>query len=126
MLTGKLPEIEREVLLYFDNVYLQCARWKSWKLHMSRYNSAPYSAAPQGGRKNLPLPAPELYNLSLDPDESYDVAPEHPHVVKEILARVEKLLPSFPDDVQKAWVKTKERPTQPTPTGQYPRAKPNG
>jgi arylsulfatase len=121
MLSGKTPAIEREALLYFDNVHVQCARWKNWKLHVARYNSAVYSPAPQGGRQNLPLNPPELYNLALDPDESYDIAAEHPDVVKEIQGRIEKLLAGFPEQIQKAWADNKAKPTAATPAGQYPR-----
>ena len=39
---------------------------------------------------------PELYNLELDPDESYNVA-------ADIQARILKLLPAFPPDVMNAW-----------------------
>lgn len=121
MLSGKSPSIEREALLYFDNIHLQCARWKNWKLHMARYSSAIYSPPPAGGRQNLPLENPELYNLQIDPDESYDVATEHPDVVKEIRVRVDRLLTGFPEEIQKAWAETHARTTAPTPAGQYPR-----
>ena len=33
----------RGVLLYFDNIHLQCARLGRWKLHVARYNSVTYS-----------------------------------------------------------------------------------
>jgi arylsulfatase A-like enzyme len=79
LLTAARADLDREALLMFDDVHLQCARWKQWKLHVARYNSAVYAAAPAGGRVSLPLPAPELYNLGLDPDESFDVAPEESH-----------------------------------------------
>jgi arylsulfatase len=124
MLAGKVPSIEREALLYFDHLHVQCARWKQWKLHVARYNSAAYSPAPQGGRQNLPLSPPELYNLELDPDESYDVAAENPEVVKEMQGRIERLVAGFPAEVQKAWAETKARETGRTPAGQYPRPKP--
>ncbi len=72
------------------------------KLHLARYNSFAYGPAPSSGRLNLPLVPPELYDLELDPDESYDVAPEHPEVVKEIQTRVERLIPAFPREVVEA------------------------
>jgi arylsulfatase len=123
MLSGKAPSIEREVLLYFDNWHLQCARWKNWKLHVARYTSQVYSPAPAGGRQNLPLRPVELYNLALDPEESYDVADLHRDVVKQIESRIEKLLPAFPEPVRKAWAETQARETDPTPAGQFPREK---
>jgi arylsulfatase len=121
MMSGRTGEMEREALLYFDSVYLQCARWKNWKLHVARYSSAVYSPAPAGGRHNLPLHPPELYNLSVDPDESYNQAAEHPDIVKEIESRIAKLLPTFPEAIQRAWTETQAIETAPTPAGQYPR-----
>jgi arylsulfatase A len=121
MLTGKVQEIDREALLYFDNVHLQCARWKNWKLHVARYTGPNYAPAPPPGRQNLPLRPAELYNLALDPDESYDVADVHPDVVTEIQSRIAKLMAGFPADIQKAWADTQARQTDRTPAGQWPR-----
>ncbi|MDZ4800678.1 MAG: sulfatase [Bryobacteraceae bacterium] len=122
MLSGRVDGMEREALLYFDNVNLQCARWKNWKLHVARYTSQVYSPAPAAGRVNLPLDPPELYNLQVDADESYDVAAENPEIVKEIRARIDKLIPTFPDDIRKAWTDTLAKGTAVTPAGQFPRA----
>jgi arylsulfatase len=123
ILSGEQASIDREVLLYFDNWDLQCARWNNWKLHVARHNSSPYSAAPAGGRQNFVLPHPELYNLAVDPEESYDVAPEQPNIVAEIQRRIEKLLPTFPAPVQQAYAESKARKADPlTPAGARPRA----
>ena len=126
MLSGKATALDREALLYFDGWHLQCARWRNWKLHVARYTSAVYSAAPQGGRQNLPLRPVELYNLNLDPDESYDVAAENPKIVAEISSRIERLLTSFPEPVLKAWAETQRKPTAPSPAGQWPRPQSSG
>jgi arylsulfatase len=66
ILTGDRADVEREVFLYFDSVYLQCARLGRWKLHMTRYNTKAWSPLPAGGRVNLPLPVPELYDVVSD------------------------------------------------------------
>ncbi|MCC6858790.1 MAG: sulfatase [Bryobacterales bacterium] len=121
LLTGQKQQLEREALLYFDNLHVQCARWKQWKLHLARYNSAAYNPAPQGGRVNLPLPSPELYDLEADPDESYDVAAENPQVVAEIRARIERLMSGFPEPVQQAYRETLARKVGGTATGAVPR-----
>jgi arylsulfatase len=122
VLTGTRKSIEREALLYFDNWDLQCARWNNWKLHVARHNSSTYSAAPAGGRHNFVLPRPELYNLALDPEESYDVAPSHPEIVAQIQERIAKLLAGFPEPVQHAYAESKARPVDPaTPIGARPR-----
>lgn len=123
LLTGKSTQLEREALLYFDDWNLQCARWGKWKLHFARYNTFAYSPAPVGGRLNFALPVPELYDLDADADESYDVAAENPAVVAEIQRRVARLLPTFPEEVQKAWSATHSRETAPGASGSLPHKK---
>ena len=120
LLTGAKRNVSRELLLYFDNWNVQCARWGKWKLHLARYNSFAYSPAPPGGRINLPLPQPELYDIEADPEESYDCAPGRQEVVKEMIARLEKMIPSFPDQVQQAWADTRARQVRDTPPGALP------
>jgi arylsulfatase len=70
LLSGAKQSLDRDPLLYFDDWELQCARWKTWKLHFARYNTPPYVEPPQTGRHSFTLPKPELYNLASDPDES--------------------------------------------------------
>lgn len=122
ILSGAKSSLEREAMLYFDYVYLQCARLGPWKLHISRYNSMAYNPPPVDGRINLPLKHPELYHLPDDPDESYDVAPEHPEIVAEIQARIAKLIPTFPENIQKAYRDTMARPTRDKPAASLPAA----
>ncbi|MBI4873572.1 MAG: sulfatase [Acidobacteria bacterium] len=110
LLSGAQTALSREALLCFDDVYLQCARWDRWKLHLARYNNVTYSPAPAGGRVNFPLRAPELYDLLSDPDESYDVAPENPKIVAEIRARVDRLMTTFPAGIRQAYAETMSRP----------------
>ena len=125
LLTGQKESIDREVLLYFDNWDLQCARWMNWKLHIARHNTAAYAPAPAGGRHSFTLARPELYNLASDPDESYDVAAENPQIVEEIQRRIKTLLSGFPEQVQKAWVEAQARKSDPrVPAGAYARPVP--
>ncbi len=121
LLSGQRPSLEREALLYFDGWNLQCARLGKWKLHFARYNAFAYSPAPSGGRFNLPLKSPELYDIENDADESYDAAAENPEVVAEIRGRVERLLETFPAEVKKAWADTQGRQVVDTPAGALPR-----
>ena len=121
VLAGEQKELEREALLYFDNLYVQCARRGRHKLHLARYNNVTYSPAPASGRVNLPLPKPELYDLVADPDESYDIAPERPEVVRDLQARVERLIATFPDEIRKAHEDTKARAVVPPAAGALPR-----
>jgi hypothetical protein len=99
---------------------LQCARYGQWKLHISRNNNFPWGPAPVGGAYNLPLQPPELYDMSRDPSESCDVAPLHPDVVADILGRVKKQLPNFPNDVNNAWNYTMSQQVQNTSIGALP------
>jgi len=122
LLSGGKQSIERPPLLYFANWDLQCARWMNWKLHIARHNTAPYTPSPPGGRHSYLLPRPELYNLADDPDESYDVAPEHPEVVRRIQGQIVAMLKGFPEPVQRAFAEAQGRKTDPgTSAGAYPR-----
>jgi arylsulfatase len=62
-----------------------------------------------GGGMGQSGSGPALYNLETDPDESYNAASSHPDVVADITGRVEKLVPGFPEEVQKAWAETKAK-----------------
>ncbi len=120
VLSGKQTLIEREALLYFDGWHAQCIRKGNYKLHVARYNSQVYSPAPAGGRVNLPLANPELYDLSIDPAESYDIAPEKPEIVKELRAKYDALIGGFPDEVRTAYAETFKKKTTGN-TGTFPR-----
>jgi arylsulfatase A len=122
LLTNQKASIDREVLLYFDGWDLQCARWMNWKLHVARHNTAAYTPSPPEGRLNYSLARPELYNLASDPDESYDVAPQNPQTVAEMQRRINSLVPSFPEEVQKSWAEAQKRRSNPSvPAGASPR-----
>lgn len=121
LLSGAKPAIEREAFLYFDDVYLQCARWGKWKLHVQRHNVQVYNPVPAVGRVSLPLAKPELYDVVSDVDESYDVAAENPAVVKDILARVEQAMAGMPENVRQAWAEGKARKASPPSAGSLPR-----
>jgi len=124
LLTGQISDLQRSAFLYFDSWNLQCSRLGPWKLHVSRYNDFAWSPDPIGGRLNLPLANPELYNLEKDPDESYDVAADHPDVVAQIQAAIQKALPTFPPQVMNAWNSTMSIPVVTTPDGALPAAAP--
>ena len=125
VLSGRTQQMERDPLLYFNVWDLQCARWGDWKLHVARHNTAAYAPAPPGGIHNFALPKPELYNLASDPDESYDVAPEHPGIVQKMQAKIASMLTTFPEPVRAAWEETKKRATDPgTSIGAWPRPLP--
>ncbi len=123
LLSGQKRDHTREALLYFDNWELQCARLGNWKLHVGRYNAFIYGPVPAAGRMNLRLRPAELFNLATDPDESFNVAAKFPEVVRDLEARISRALPSFPEEVQKAWRETDARETGPSEPGRLPRPK---
>ena len=112
--------VEREAFLYFDGFDLQCARLDRWKLHVARYNCRPWGPEPVGGRVNLPLFQPELYDLVEDPEETSDVSEDNPDMVREIQARIDRLLPSFPGRVVGQWQDTIRRKVYYHPAGALP------
>ena len=91
-----------------------------WKLHVSRYNSIVWTPDPAGGRMNLPLPAPELYDLESDPGESSDVAEDNPEIVAQIRTRMEEMLLTFPENVISTWRDTMRTPVEATQSGALP------
>ena len=124
LLAGEREQVDREAFLYFDDWNVQCARQGRWKLHMARYNSFPWTPGPPGGRVNLPLVNPELYDLEVDPEEGYDVARDNPATVADMRANVEQMLWTFPEQVRISWFDTMNRQVEWTPTGALPACKP--
>jgi arylsulfatase A-like enzyme len=120
LLTGEKDSIDRDILLYFDDWEIQCARLGKWKLHVARYNSPAYAPVPACGRINLPLNPPELYDIEDDPEESYDCSADNPKVVADIRARIENSLYSLPDMVRSAWRTTMNSKVYGIPSGAYP------
>jgi hypothetical protein len=101
-------------------VYLQAARVGAWKLHVSRFNVPAFCPAPAEGRLNLPLPWPELYDVVADPDEGHDRFNRNGAVVGDIRGKVERMLQTFPADIQDAWARTLAMRVQGTPAGCFP------
>ncbi len=120
ILEGRDQTIAREPFLFFDCWNLQCVRVGNWKLHLSRCDEPPWLEGLPDGRTNLPLPRPELYDVSKDPGESYECGLDNRGVVAAIQARVETMLDSFPREVREAWRETQSRKTRWTPTGAMP------
>lgn len=101
LLTGRHKASPDDLILFFDGVYLQTVRARKWKLHVARWNYPRYTAS-TGPRQNLVLPQPELYDLTVDPGESYDLAADHPEVVKEVKSRIVNALTGFPQEIRLA------------------------
>jgi len=114
--------VNRDAFLYFDSWNLQCARMGPWKLHVARYNTPPWIPLPAQWRQNLPLANPELYNLETDPAESCDVASDHPDIAASIRARINAMVPSFPEPVPSLWKSTMNAAPVYCPSGGWPAA----
>jgi arylsulfatase A len=123
MLTGNEDKIDRDVLLYFNGWNIQCARFQRWKVHIARNSCYGLGPAPASGCVNLPLSKPELYDLKLDPGESYDVSDRHPDVVKALKERIKAMVPTFPEQVENAWQTTQSIPVESSLAGALPVAK---
>lgn len=131
LLTGERTNVNRGTLLYFavspHQEQLECARKGNWKLRIAQGTGEIYINDWLGGscgpKKRFLLPRPELYNLELDPHESYDAAIDHPDVVQEIQQDIETQIPNFPENVVKAYAGLKGNPGSPfTPPGAAARA----
>lgn len=112
--TGEQEEVERKALLNFAGWYIQAARWKQWKLHISRLNfldDVPRDHPPL--RMNYALLHPELYNLTDDPAESYDVAPHHPEVITTMQQHIAEQLATMPDRVRQEFAVSEQHQTSP-------------
>jgi arylsulfatase len=120
LLTGAQASVSRDAFLYFNDVYLQAARFGPWKLHLSRFNVPAFCPAPAEGRLNLPLPWPELYDVVADADEGHDRFNRNGAIVHDIRSRAEAILQTFPADIQDAWSRTLAMRVQGTPAGCFP------
>jgi len=121
LLASEQGEVSREVFLYFNDVYLQAARLGPWKLHTARYNVPMFTPVePQRGRRNLPLPRPELYNVVSDPGEAYDRAERNPAVMAEIQAAMDRVIRTFPAGIVHAYEETMKRQVEDTPADALP------
>jgi len=100
-LLGREKKAPDNLYLFFDAQFLQTARWDKWKIHVARWNIPRYTAA-SGQQKNLKLSRPELFDMTVDPSESYNVADRYPDIVKALQARIAAALKTFPEEIQQA------------------------
>jgi predicted GTPase len=87
--------------LFFDKEFLQTARFGRWKIHVARWNVQRYQAG-AANQINQTLKAPELYDMSLDVGENYNVAANHPDAVRDLQRRIAEKLRTFPEEIRKA------------------------
>lgn len=128
-LLGKAPPPADPPRLYFSplgdgGLNLHCVRKGPWKLRVAQgTNGEIYlNDRTTSAKVSAWLPHPELYDLSIDPAESYDLAKQNPDIVSELMSTIETLMPSFPADVTQAYARLKlQRGDISTPPGASPR-----
>ncbi|MGH9841446.1 MAG: sulfatase/phosphatase domain-containing protein [Blastocatellia bacterium] len=111
-LLGQERKTPDNLYLFFDGQYLQTARAGRWKIHVARWNVPRYVPA-FGQQKNVRLNKPELYDMTVDPGESYDQAADQQDVVKGLKTRIAAALKTFPEEIRQANAELLEALTQP-------------
>ena len=120
LLRGWQTNLTRAAFLYFNDIELQAARVGDWKLHVTRFNTWAFTPAPVGGRLNLKLPNPELYNVVGDTDESHDRSGRNPQLVASIRAQMDTLIKTFPPEIIQAWMESLSYNVEQTAAGALP------
>lgn len=72
------------LFFYYWGDELRAVRKGDWKLHIAVNNTFPNSTPMEK------LATPQLYHLTRDPSEKYDVSDSNPAVVKDLLAALEE------------------------------------
>jgi arylsulfatase A len=83
VLRGKQETSPRRVFYYWTRAKLHAVRRGPYKLHLLQREPVHYG-------REVPLDKPELYHLEHDESEQFDIATEHPEIVKELLQLAEK------------------------------------
>lgn len=122
---------EEKAQIYFSPMSQQgyavhCIRKGDWKLRVAQgFGGEIYvNDRKASAHESKWLYTPELYNLGMDPAESYDVAKFHPQKVQELQRELDKLMPSFPPKVVQFYTALKQNVgSATTPAGAEPRFK---
>src|SRR2546422_5846512 len=101
LLLGRERKSPNDLLLFFDGLYLQTARAGRYKLHAARWNIPRYTAA-SAQQRNQRLARAELYDLTGDIGESYDLAADRPEIVRDLLGKIAAALGTFPEEIRQA------------------------
>lgn len=129
ILFGNDQELPRKHILYFSAMGdggndVHCIRKGSMKLRIAQCEKGEIyiNDRSTGARSSASLPNPELYDLSQDPAESYDIAPLHPQLVAELQAELDQMMTSFPPNVRQAYsTLRRHKGDASTPPGAAPR-----
>jgi arylsulfatase A len=106
VLLGDDREVERKPVLYFSPMgqggnEIHCIRKGSWKLRVAQCEKGEIyiNDRSTAARASAWLAQPELYDLSEDPAESYNVARGRPDLVAEMLKDLDREMATFPPKV---------------------------
>jgi arylsulfatase len=127
--TGQGGTSEAKPIVYFcamgnGGLDVHCLRRDKWKLRVAQGIKGEIYINDRitGANASAWLERAELYNLEVDPAESYDVARLHPEVVNELMADLERIMPTFPQDVVAAYDTLRQNKGDiSTPPGASPR-----
>src|SRR5262249_24189956 len=105
VLTGQTDKSPHDTLyFYYHKNDLEALRSGKWKLELTRtYQSLNGQPGGKNGRPapyaSLKIPQPELFDLDADPGQQYDIAAEHPDVLKNLLAAADRMRAELGDDL---------------------------
>ncbi len=119
LLLGHQDKLDRKAVLYFTPVSsggldLHCARKGAGKMRFAQLNGEIYILDYTVGHDSFLLPRAELYNLDADPSECFNVAKEHPDIVKAISTEVVEEIKTMPPDVIEAFARLRHNVAHPT------------
>lgn len=128
LIDGK-PVTDHKPIIYFSpmgerGMDVHCIRRQEWKLRVAQGVGGEIylNDRTTQSQKSAWLARPELYNVALDPAESYDVAEMYPDRVTAMLRDLEAMIPTFPPEVIDTFAQLKERKGNlTTPPGASPR-----
>ncbi len=128
LLLGKGKPVPEHTQIYFSpmskgGLQPHCIRKGDWKLRVAQaYHGEVYINDSILARETAMLPIPELYNVALDPGESYCVANLHPDIVAALGHELDTELATFPQNVQDAYALLGRTVASPkTPVSAVPR-----
>lgn len=122
--THKEPSIEKPVLYFYPMMKptVHCIRLGSWKLRVAQSNGQIYINDLPRGTGSYLLARPELYDLDLDPAESYDSTKKYPEMVRKLQEYLDEEVKTFGQDVQDEYAALQKRVASAvTPPGAAPR-----
>ncbi len=88
LLTGKVKKSPHDALYFYHHDQLEGIRVGKWKYY-TNISTYTYPVPVDKNHFAKGYPAPWLYNLELDPTESYSLTESHPEIVKEMESKIQ-------------------------------------